>query len=96
MRAIIIVVIDPVVQIILQCLYVLIKHFAKCDLVNHLQDWFVEALTDTIDLRWFGLGFGVINTIQRQVELLIETIGPATIPSAAIRQNTQQMQHFLY
>ena len=65
MGPLIIVVNEPVVQILLELIHVFIELFPKGHLIKFLQDGFMETLTDSVGLR--RLGLGVINIIDGQV-----------------------------
>jgi hypothetical protein len=52
----------------------------------------VEALADAVRLRRFRLGPGVIDVVDRQVQLIIVLLRPAAVFRTAIGQNPQQRQ----
>ena len=61
-------VIDPLVQIGLQFLNGAVDLLAEGDAIELIEQRFVEALADTVCLRTFGLGPGVVNILDRQVK----------------------------
>lgn len=73
----------------LQVVDVLVEFFPECDLVKLLQNRLLKSLADAIRLRRFNLDPGVIKIVQRQVKLVIVTIGFAAILGAPIRQYAQ-------
>ena len=89
MRPLTIVVTDPGIQIPLNLVDGSVYFAPECDLVELLQNSFVEALADTVGLRVVGLGLGVLNIVDRQIQLIVMTFGFAAILSATIGQNTQ-------
>lgn len=50
----------------------------------------MEAVTDAVGLRVIGLGPGVLDIIDRQVELVIMSLWSATVFCASISQHTDQ------
>jgi len=50
----------------------------------------VEALTDSVRLRALGLGAGVINILDCEVELILMALWIATIFAATVGQHAQQ------
>ena len=79
MRALEVVVLQPRIQIMLQCIDAVVEAFAECHLVKLLQDGFVEPLADAVRLRRFHLGLGVVNVVDRQEKQKIMLVGPSTI-----------------
>ena len=72
-----VVVIYPGIQIGLQLIQRQIELLAERDLVKLLQNGFVETLANAIGLRMPYLGFGVLNVVQCQVELVTPPPGKA-------------------
>ncbi len=66
-----IILIKPPVKVFLQGLQVAVHALAERDLVELVQDGFVEALTDAVGLGRLGLGLAVIDVIDGQVELIV-------------------------
>ena len=62
---------QELVKIELQRLQILIDLFSEGDLVELVQNRAVEPFTDTVGLWRLHLGFGVINVVNRQIELVI-------------------------
>lgn len=67
MSSIIVVINQPFVQIFLEFIQVAIELFAERDLIELLQDGLVEAFANPIGLRRHGLGFGLVDVVDRQV-----------------------------
>jgi len=84
--------VDPFIQISLQSLDGFVELFAECNLVKLLQDRFVEPLANTISLGRFHLGFGMVDIIDCQEELVVMLVDTAAIFRAAIGQNAQHRQ----
>ena len=63
-----VVMVQPFIQIGLQFLDGLIDCLAERDLVKLLQDRLVEPLADTVGLRRFHLGLGVVDIPSRACE----------------------------
>jgi len=63
MRALVIVMVQPFIQIGLQRADAVIELLAERDLVELLQDRLVEPLADAVGLGRLHLGFGVISVI---------------------------------
>ena len=87
MSAIIVVVIDPFVQIVLQLLDGLIYFPAECHLIELLQDGLVEAFADTVGLGRLYLCPGVFDVVDGQEQLIVVCVGATTIFPAAIRED---------
>ncbi len=49
-----------------------------------MQDGLVEPLDDTVCLRAFGLGAGMIDVLHRQIELIFVTLGVSAILGATV------------
>ena len=62
-----VVVLQPIIQIGLKRLQVLVDLFTEGHLVKFLQYRFVEPFADTIGLWRFDLRFGVVNIVHGQV-----------------------------
>jgi hypothetical protein len=92
MGSIIVVIKQPFVQIFLEFIQVAIELFAERDLIELLQNGLVEALRNPVGLRMPGLGFGVVDVINRQIQLVIMLFDLAAIFGAPIRQDTQHGQ----
>lgn len=92
MSPFIIVVLKPSVQIGLQAIDIHIERFAKRHLIKLLQDGFVEALANAVGLRRPGLGFSMLDVVDRQVQLIVVALGLAAIFRTAIGEYAQQRQ----
>jgi hypothetical protein len=77
MGSFIIVVFQPVVQILLQLIKVAIELLAECDLVELVQDRLMEAFADAIDLRCLTLCLGMVNVVDCQEQVVIVSLCPA-------------------
>ena len=64
-------------------------------MVELLQDGFVETLANTVGLRMIGFRFGVLNVIERQIELVIVTLRFAAIFGATVGQDTDDAHTLL-
>ena len=84
-----IILIKPPVKVFLQGLQVAVHALAERDLVELVQDGFVEALTDAVGLGRLGLGLAVIDVIDGQVELVIMALGTSTVLRAPIGQDSE-------
>lgn len=67
MSSVIVVINQPFVQIFLEFIQVAIELFAERDLIELLQDGLVEAFANPIGLRRHGLGFGLVDVVDRQI-----------------------------
>lgn len=92
MRALVVVTVQPFIQIGLKRVDAVIELLAERDLVELLQDGLVEAFANAIGLRRLHLGRGVVNIVDCQEKLEVVLIDTATIFRAAICQNTQHRQ----
>ena len=75
MRALVVVVGDPIIQIGLQLFDAAIYLAPERDLVELLQNRFAEALADAVGLRMADLGLCVLNVVQCEIELIIMGVG---------------------
>src|SRR6202007_620950 len=62
---------DPNIEIGLQLVDGTVHLFTKRDTVKFVEHGLVESLTDSIRLRALGLGTGVIDILDREVELIL-------------------------
>jgi len=86
MRAFIIVVFQPFVQISLQLFYRPVDFPAQRRLIKLLQYGLVEPLADTIGLRVAHLSSRVLNVIDRQIQLIIMALSFAAVFSTSVGQ----------
>ena len=84
MRALVVVVMQPFIQIGLQRVDAVIEFLAERDLVELLQDRLVEPLADAVGLGRLHLSLCVIDVVDRQEELEVVFVNAATIFGAAI------------
>src|SRR3954470_18696475 len=61
---------DPQIEIGLQLVDRTIHLLAECDTIELIQHGLVEALADAVGLRALGLGAGVIDVLDRKIELV--------------------------
>ena len=88
MCSILVLVANPAIQIGLQFLQRGVRLAPEGHPVKLIQNCFVEAFADAVCLRVKRLGFGVLNVIERQVELVIMRLWLATILGASIGENS--------
>ena len=79
MRSFFIVQLNPGVQIALKFFECFVDLFTKCDSVELIEHRLVKALTDPIGLGTFGLGPGVVDIFDRQVQLIFMAVGPTVL-----------------
>ncbi len=89
MWATIIVFDEPGVEVGLQLVNGVIDLLAERDPVELVQDSAMEALADSVRLRALGLGAAVIDVLDREIELVLMTLGAAKF-GAAIGQDTER------
>ena len=75
MWPLLIVLVDPQIEIGLQLVDRTIHFFAERDTIELIEHGFVEALTDAVDLRALGLGARVINVLDRKIEFVFVSFG---------------------
>ena len=83
-----VVMMEPCVQIGLKLVDALIQVLSERDLIEFLQDGFVEPLTDAV-------GLGVVNVIVGQEELIVMFVRLAAKLRAPVGQDTQHRQVML-
>jgi hypothetical protein len=88
MCSILVVVANPVIQISLQFLQRGVQLVPEGHPVKLIQNRFVEALVDAVCLRVKRLGFGVINVVERQVQLVIMRLRFAAVFGSSIGENS--------
>src|SRR5207237_8498915 len=77
---------DPGIEVGLQLVDRAIDLLAEGDAVELVQHGAMEALADAVGLRALGLGAGVVDVLDRQIELVFVAF-PAAELSAAIGQH---------
>ena len=77
MGPLLIVAFGPEIKIVLQLLDRGIELFSEDDAVELVEDCLVEALTNSVRLRALGLGPGMIDILQREIELIFVMPGIA-------------------
>lgn len=90
MGAIMVVAMNPLIEIDLKIFNRFIDSFAERDLVKLIEECFMEALTDTIGLRALRFGFGMIDVTHSQIQLIVMLLGLAAVFGAAIGEDSQQ------
>ena len=70
--------VDPGVQIGLQLLELRVHFLPERDLIELLFHCSVEAFADAVCLRTVDLRLRVFDVIDRQVQLVVVTLGPST------------------
>src|SRR5690242_11144484 len=91
MWPLLIVLMDPQIEIGLQLVDRTIHLFAERDTVELVEHRFVEALADAVGLRALGLGPRVIEVLDRKVKLVFVSLRVATILAAAVGQYAQKL-----
>src|ERR1700759_516985 len=91
MRALFVVAGNPDIEVGLQLLDPAVDPLAERDLVELVEYRLVEALADAVGLRPKGLGPGVVDILDREVEFVFRGLRGATILGAAIRQHAGQL-----
>ena len=71
MRTFLIVLSNPLIDILLQLFDRFVELRAKSDLIKLLQHGLVEALTDTVGLWTSGFGLGVLDSFESQVQFIL-------------------------
>ena len=87
---------QPIIQIHLQFVQVVIELFAKCGGVKLFLDGAMEAFADTVGLRMPSLGTAVIDVLHRQVQFVLVVLTLAAIFRAAIGEHAQQRNFVLF
>ena len=86
----IVVLIEPGIEIFLELLDRPVYLLPERDPVELIECRLVEPFTDSIGLRTLGFRPGVIDVVQRQVELVLVPLDVSAVLSAAIRQDPAQ------
>ena len=55
----------------------------------------MEALADAVGLRALGLGPGVVDVLDRQIELVLMALGAAAVLGAAVGEHAVQRDRLL-
>jgi hypothetical protein len=82
---------DPNIEIGLQLVDGTVHLFTKRDTAKFVEHGLLESLTDSIRLRALGLGTGVIDILDREVELIVMPLWVAAVFAAAVGQYAQQL-----
>jgi len=86
---------QPIIQIGLQFVQVVIELFAKCGGVKLFLDGAMEAFADTVGLRVASLGAAVVDVLHRQVQFVLVVLALAAIFRATIGEHAQQRNFVL-
>ena len=86
-RACLIVLLQPSIQVGLEFVKGVVDFLAKGDLVELLQYGLVEAFADAVRLGSAGLGPGVVDVLDGQVELVFMVLAGPTVLGATIGQH---------
>jgi hypothetical protein len=78
---------DPDVQISLQRFDRAVDLLAKGNAVELVEHRAVEALANAIGLRALGLGAGVVDILNGQIELVLVALGVAAVLGAAVGEH---------
>ena len=84
MWPLLIVLVDPQIEIGLQLVDRTIHFFAERDTIEFVEHGFVEALADAVGLRALGLGARVIDVLDRKVKLIFVSLRVTAILAAAV------------
>ena len=87
-RAFVVVMLQPFIEIGLQRFDGFIELFAERDLIKFLQDRLVEPFADAVRLRRFHLGLGVVDVVDRQEQSVIVLLGLAAIFRSPVGADT--------
>ena len=87
---------EPLIQILLKLIQCPVDLLSEGDLVKLLKDCLVEPFADPVGLRALGLGFGVLDIIDGQVQLIIMTIKPATVLRTAIGEDPKDRHTVIF
>ena len=85
MRARFVVLLHPNIEIILQLVDGSIDLLAERHTIELIEHGSMEALADSVGLRALGLGAGVIDILDGEIELVVVMLGVAALLRAAIR-----------
>jgi hypothetical protein len=90
MWSLLIVALDPFIQICLQFVEVSIDLLAKRDSVELIEQGLVETLYEAKGLRALGLRATVIDVLHGQVQLILVPLGIAAVLCAPVSEHTQE------
>jgi hypothetical protein len=90
MRALFVVLLHPNIEITLQLVDGLVDFLAEHHAIELVEHGSMEAFADSVGLRALGLGAGVIDVLDGEIELVVVMLGVAAILRAAIRQQCQE------
>lgn len=90
--ALVIVVMQPFIQIGLKRVDAIVELLAERDLIELLQNRLVEPFTDPVRLGRFDLGLGVVDVVDSQEELEIVLVDAPAIFRASVGHDPQHRQ----
>src|SRR6476469_10038939 len=96
MRASLIVLFEPGIEVILQLLQGSVEFFAKGYAVEFVLHRAVEPFTDAVGLRRLSSRSAVINVFHRQIELIFMMLRLAAVLGSAIGKNAKQWNLLLF
>src|SRR3954470_24496759 len=82
---------DPCIEIDLQFVDRTIHLLAERDTIELVQHGLVEALADAVGLRTLGLGAGLIDVLDRKIELVFVPLRVAAVLAAAVGQHAREL-----
>ena len=90
MGSLVIVVMDPLVQILLQDFDGFIELLAESDLIKLVEQRLVESIANTVCLRTLRLGLSVVDVTHGQIQLIVVMLGFTAVFSATVSEDAQQ------
>jgi len=66
---------------------------AEDDATELVEHGLVQPFDDSVGLRRFGLGSGMVDVFQGQIQLVFVMLGVAAVFRAAVRQHTYALRH---
>src|SRR5688500_15095536 len=90
-----IILLHPLIQISLQLFQGVVKLLAKSHRIKLILNGAMETLADTIGLRMARFGLGMVDILNRQVQLILVMLQRAAVFCASISQDAQQRDFLL-
>jgi hypothetical protein len=84
---------QPSIQIGLEFVKAVVDLLAEGDLIELLQEGLVEAFADAVGLRTAGFGFGMVDVLDGQIELVLVVLAGATVLRAAVGGDSSTMTY---
>jgi len=91
-----IVFLEPPVHILLEFLYGTVNLLPEGHRIKFILDSAVKPLTDAVALWRMGLGLGVVNVLNGQVELILMMLPFAAIFGAAVGKDAEEPDSLLF